>query len=1142
MSPLLLSLAHSLWVGLVLWLAVLSAFYLLPAKAASWRHLIAVMASVLLVMGWVVMWMLLSARVERASVSHTMSGDVGAIKLDKVLDTESKEARIIPEGVRYGGAESVEQFVDDMNRRARGWAVLEWVWCVGVALGFMRLIIGFRWRLQRHLGAQLSDDVPDEWRLIWELHFKEMASSFRVKLKGIQGRGAPFVIGIIYPVIVVPFASCSGVSPELIRVAMAHEFAHVVRRDWLVEIWLRVAEAVLFFNPFVWLIAARVRDEREACCDDWGCRVLGESEANYAMALVEWGHRLVGIRGRVTSAMALSGSRGNLKQRVERLLGLGRDLPTRLETWGALVGVMSAILIAMAGATGVAVWGARALRAEERVMWMAAVVAPYQGGDPWTEPAKDRPDERMVEGIVCDELNNPIRGARVAFSTNKRNLLTATNTLKDGVFQSESALVGVVKLTVSAKGYATKRISLGPKRAPEPLRIVMDQGFTCKVLITDEADVPIKNARIERTSMFAAREKKAAAITDDRGYAEVTNLSEEMDYYLTVEADGYAINISRQLRAIDQIGEPIVLRLKAVKPSRLTIISEATGAPLRGYKVSVDAEGPSGHLANPLWSYLRRQSNEEGVVQLDHLNSELAYKVEVTAPTGARFTILHPQGGGQELVARIPQAFVVDIVLLNFPKEWDSQFFRLDIEQTEVSALSPVNSVDVALRKGSGQVLLGGLNGGPLRLEFSNREYGVEIPSVAQCGGRIEIDFLKLDSVINAQPIRKVIIRFQDGNERIYPSGYFYLDRFKERGAHRKGSWVSDGFSPVPDVPLIGEWPDGTRLQLSENSRLLGVRLDISDKAKNRLEWTVSESLREIIVPVKPAGVIRAQVRSSEGDVRREASVYGFTLEPESKRRKTISFPNSMRDSGEWQISETLAFTFREVPIWGVEGLVFARGPSVNITERKPIEDVVITLPPKKDYILKLLDEEGGVIVGASCELSIRVVDANSGFGYARVTSDKLGMLRFEAGVDLTRWKNKIEVKVQPEGPGFVPISVAVAAGNFRGIPEVGLMRAARFRGRVLNQKTGKGVPDIRVNWSANILKDSIHHFLRLTTDAEGWFELQNIPRTTSFRLNLDIPRGFVLESKQGSIDLNKLTSRETGVTIFVNETTKGKL
>jgi TonB family protein len=70
------------------------------------------------------------------------------------------------------------------------------------------------------------------------------------------------------------------------RLVLAHELAHVKRRDGVTQILVQLVSAAYWFHPLVWYAAHRIRVEREHACDDHVLR-LGAAAPDYAEHLVQ---------------------------------------------------------------------------------------------------------------------------------------------------------------------------------------------------------------------------------------------------------------------------------------------------------------------------------------------------------------------------------------------------------------------------------------------------------------------------------------------------------------------------------------------------------------------------------------------------------------------------------------------------------------------------------------------------------------------------------------------------------------------------------------------------------------------------------------------------------------------------------------
>lgn len=96
---------------------------------------------------------------------------------------------------------------------------------------------------------------------------------------------APAVVGIVDPVLLVPCNLPSNLTPAHVDAIVAHEMWHVRRGDNATAALHALVEALFWFHPLVWLIGARLVDERERACDE-GVIHDGSGRSTYAEALL----------------------------------------------------------------------------------------------------------------------------------------------------------------------------------------------------------------------------------------------------------------------------------------------------------------------------------------------------------------------------------------------------------------------------------------------------------------------------------------------------------------------------------------------------------------------------------------------------------------------------------------------------------------------------------------------------------------------------------------------------------------------------------------------------------------------------------------------------------------------------------------
>ncbi|MBN2350509.1 MAG: pentapeptide repeat-containing protein, partial [Bacteroidales bacterium] len=126
----------------------------------------------------------------------------------------------------------------------------------------------------------------------------------------------PVVIGYFKPVVLVPLSAFTGLTTQQMESVLVHELAHIIRRDYLINLIQSLAEILFFYHPAVWWISKTIKEEREHCCDDIALEHTGDS-LNFVKALAGIQEQMLHSEG---LAMALSGNNNKLLKRIQRLI------------------------------------------------------------------------------------------------------------------------------------------------------------------------------------------------------------------------------------------------------------------------------------------------------------------------------------------------------------------------------------------------------------------------------------------------------------------------------------------------------------------------------------------------------------------------------------------------------------------------------------------------------------------------------------------------------------------------------------------------------------------------------------------------------------------------------------------------------
>lgn len=146
---------------------------------------------------------------------------------------------------------------------------------------------------------------------------KLLGISRQVFIHASQKIFSPVAIGVFRPMILLPIGFASHLPMHQVEMAILHELAHIKRNDYLLNLIQCFSEAIFFFNiPLLWL-SKRIRQEREACCDDIVMAHFSDKR-EYIESLLSFGENAAKQYHRITVNMI--SERGLFTKRIFRIL------------------------------------------------------------------------------------------------------------------------------------------------------------------------------------------------------------------------------------------------------------------------------------------------------------------------------------------------------------------------------------------------------------------------------------------------------------------------------------------------------------------------------------------------------------------------------------------------------------------------------------------------------------------------------------------------------------------------------------------------------------------------------------------------------------------------------------------------------
>ncbi len=280
------------------------------------------------------------------------------------------------------------------------------IWLLGFVFFLFQLGGGLRYiyRLRRNHNQPLEP--------VWQEKLQALAGriglSRPVTLLESALVKAPMALGFFKPLILLPIGMANQLSPVEVEAILAHELAHIARRDWLFNLIQAIIEALFYFHPAVWWIAATIRAERENCCDDTAVALTG-NRLLYAKTLVRLQDitrpapvpsLTLGIDG----APNLLRRRPLLLERIKRILHQPQQSASLMEKTIAMAILVALItLLTVRANTPPALVESIREIAEKPITWLAQVPAPPIPAS-WQAPARDSvPDPVKRRRIVRED-------------------------------------------------------------------------------------------------------------------------------------------------------------------------------------------------------------------------------------------------------------------------------------------------------------------------------------------------------------------------------------------------------------------------------------------------------------------------------------------------------------------------------------------------------------------------------------------------------------------------------------------------------------------------------------------------------------------------------------------------------------------
>lgn len=166
-----------------------------------------------------------------------------------------------------------------------------------LAIAFFATRLAWRyWRASLLQSVALPLALPPREAAVFT-QFCERLDLPQVPVTCSSGIFGPSTVGMVRRVVVLPCSLVADADPQDLHAALAHELAHVQRRDFAKNLLYELAALAVAYHPCCWLTRARLTESREIVCDEIAADLLTGSNGRqvYARSLLRLAAQLTAM-------------------------------------------------------------------------------------------------------------------------------------------------------------------------------------------------------------------------------------------------------------------------------------------------------------------------------------------------------------------------------------------------------------------------------------------------------------------------------------------------------------------------------------------------------------------------------------------------------------------------------------------------------------------------------------------------------------------------------------------------------------------------------------------------------------------------------------------------------------------------------
>ncbi len=224
-----------------------------------------------------------------------------------------------------------------------------WCWLLHLG-GSVIVILGLAWQWLKLFALVYRQSYPAQApiRILCDDVKKKLGYRRPLKLRVSELTPAPIAFKLFVPTVVLPQITIDKLDHDDLAAVLAHEIAHLHRRDPAVNILQILLLGIWWFHPLYWMLMRQLRRTREECCDDMVLARGVTQEERYCQVLLDAAHAsLCATTG--GAILGFGESAQSMQQRMQRIMSPRVRKVGRIGLWAGLV-------LLVLGATTMPMW------------------------------------------------------------------------------------------------------------------------------------------------------------------------------------------------------------------------------------------------------------------------------------------------------------------------------------------------------------------------------------------------------------------------------------------------------------------------------------------------------------------------------------------------------------------------------------------------------------------------------------------------------------------------------------------------------------------------------------------------------------------------------------------------------------------